>query len=102
VDGELFKRMKRFSDNYQPVEIELVDNAGQTITLKSKFLTQKDWLDVNGIAGDDKATLNCKVMAKVFGGDPVEYMKYSSDILKETIDYYYSQLGKNPQKAQGS
>lgn len=94
--------MKRFTDNYQPVEIELIDGDGNIATLKSKFLTQKDWLDVNTITGDDKATVNCKVMSKVFGGNPEDYMKYSSDILKESIDYYYSQLGKNPSKAQGS
>ena len=94
--------MKRFTDNYQPVEIELVDKDGKSVALKSRFMNQKDWLANQSLVSDDKATSNCYQMANIFGGQPEDYVNFSSDILKDAIEYYLTQLGKNPQKAQGN
>jgi hypothetical protein len=94
--------MKRFTDNYEPIEIELMDKAGNITALKSQFMTQKDWAEIGELKTDGSSTQNCKTMAKVYGGKPEDYLKYSTDILVDAIKYYNEQLGKNPQKAQGS
>ena len=92
--------MKIFKDNYKPIELQVVNRNGETIMLKSRFITQKEWLELFDPAKQSKKyTYNCIFMATVFGGKPADYENYSAELLTEVITYYNEQI-KTPIPAQ--
>lgn len=84
--------MKVFSDNLQPIEIELVDNDGNKTQKKGRYLKIKDLKELDKIRDTAKEAegnfdILCKQIAFVFGGNFKEYTNYSFPLLKSVMDY---------------
>lgn len=91
--------VKTFSDNREPIQVELIDNKGNKITKTAKFLSNDECKRLGKIftemsAKEDDPEANEKnlngiqeQMAFIFGGKSNDYGKYSPALMKDVIVY---------------
>jgi hypothetical protein len=92
--------VKTFSDNLEPIQIELIDRDGKTITKTGRFLSNDDckeisrkYKDLKGDKTGEKAfTVLQEQMAYIFGGEAKDYGKYSPSLLKNALNYVTQQV----------
>ena len=91
--------VKTFSDNREPIQVELIDNKGNKITKTAKFLSNDECKKMGKLYSQmstevDDANSNEKnlqviqeQMAFIFGGKANDYGKYSPSLMKDVIVY---------------
>lgn len=91
--------MKKFIDDYKPIEIELEDSEGNKAVIKSKKTTLKMIKEIEKLEAENKTVdVATKLLSMVFGGKPEDYERYSIPLLLDVINYWRDQI-QNPTKA---
>lgn len=97
--------MKTFSDNLKPIEVELIDNKGNSIKKIARFLSVGDCEEISkkytgagdDITGEKSFKILREQMAYIFGGKAEEYRKYSPKLVKDVLAYITNEI-VNPTK----
>lgn len=97
--------MKTFSDNLKPIEVELIDNKGNSTKKIARFLSVGDCEEISKKfkeAGEDgTGEKSYKIlreqMCYIFGGKAEEYRKYSPKLIKDVLGYVTEEI-INPTK----
>jgi hypothetical protein len=82
--------MKQFKENFEPIELELINKAGESFVIKSKFLTSAEANEVQKIMRDESVTLidRClKSMVIWFGENAEFYNQFSIELLTDVAKH---------------
>lgn len=96
--------MKRFKEEFKPIEIEVEDINGTVRELKSTMMTIPKIRRINTVLDDtsiDTCGKICNQMSIIFGGEPKTYEDFSLTMLSEVLQYYNEQMKLSPTSASG-
>jgi hypothetical protein len=99
--------VKTFCDNnIEPLEVKLINNKGEKVIKKAKFLTIKECKEMsrsfNNIkednsTGEKSFNILQDQMAFIFGGESEEYEDYTPSLLKDVLSWVTGEI-VNPTK----
>lgn len=91
--------MKRFVDDYKPIEIELQDSYGNIKKIRSKKTTLKILKEIQILEQDSNSIETVsKMLAIIFGGKAEDYENYSLSLLYDIVNYWRAEV-QNPNQA---
>lgn len=80
--------MRTFTDNFEPIEIEIVDKNGDKKVIKTKFMTSSQAREIENLRRDRKQNqvdIIYSIMGLMFDMDQKDCEKYSLQLLSEII-----------------
>lgn len=96
--------MKTFRDNYEPIEVALVNMAGKETVIKSQFLTTGEIKKIEKLSKDksfETETDRAYAILKIYFGKGEEFFKqFSFDLLAELMNFIREEMNKKKQKTQ--
>lgn len=101
--------IKTFSDNIEPVQVELIDNKGNKITKTAKFLSNNEVRKMGKLydelkdeqSTDKSLRILQEQMAFIFGGKEEDYGKYSPMLMKDVIAFVIGEVINPTSQVQG-
>lgn len=92
--------VKTFSDNLEPITVELIDKNGNKITKEARFLSLKECKEISRMfqsaakdeTGEGSFNIIQEQMAYIFGGTKEEYEKYSPKLIRDVLSYITDEI----------